>query len=336
MSKKFIIFNRGPQFKVNLPNRETNIIDYKINETIISNSAFEGYKIPFFNTYGATIIQENAYKNAKGFEKIFIPKEITHIGDNAFFGTEINEIIFEPGVNFTNFSTTAFIELSGQLNVFYDSNDISEYDLSNIMVNTDSNFKKINEFSFVKTIDNKNWISVDQSIPSQITIHDISNALESNALEKKDLKEIVFSTQIVEISNNTFKDCLNLKILEFGTHISLTMDVDISLTTIGDSAFQNDISLVKVLFPKSITSIGKDAFKGCSNLEFIHFPAFTSADIICQEESFYDISKNLTVNFVCTGGMNDMHKIRRIFDSACDPSTNIIYKFSYNAVEPDF
>ena len=194
MPEKFIKFNKDSCFKETIPETST-ILAYKINETKICDEAFKGLTLPNFNTYDATSIGENAYKDSKGFDKIFISKAITYIGPNAFSGTDINEIIFEPEVTIVDFASTAFSGLSGPLNVFYDSTKLNEEDIRSRILSDIDRYYAINEFCFAKTIDNQNWIIIDNSNnKSQITTYDISATLINNSLEKKDLKDIIFST----------------------------------------------------------------------------------------------------------------------------------------------
>ena len=47
---------------------------------------------------------------------------------------------------------------------------------------------------------------------------------------------------------------------------------DYSVTTIGDSAFNNCINLTSIAIPNSVTTIGNSAFSGCSNLTSIVIP----------------------------------------------------------------
>ena len=65
------------------------------------------------------------------------------------------------------------------------------------------------------------------------------------------------------ICNNAFWDCRSL----------LDIVIPSSVTSIGDSAFGNCSSLCKIVIPSSITSIGDSAFYGCSSLSEVVIPS---------------------------------------------------------------
>ena len=79
-----------------------------------------------------------------------------------------------------------------------------------------------------------------------------------------------------------------------------------SVTSIGEGAFQNCLSLTSVTIPNSVTSIGREAFYGCSGLISVTIPnsvkeisylAFSECpkleNVYCYAESFSDISDNI-------------------------------------------
>ena len=60
---------------------------------------------------------------------------------------------------------------------------------------------------------------------------------------------------VISIENEAFKECSNLS--------SVTFDKESNLKTIGESAFEDCMLLSEINIPKSVTSIGYNAFNHC-------------------------------------------------------------------------
>lgn len=73
---------------------------------------------------------------------------------------------------------------------------------------------------------------------------------------------------------------------------------ELAVTVIGDGAFQNNTSLVWVDLPQETTTIGYQAFKGCTSLQGVLIG--TTDDIIIEEEAFDQCS---ALRFVASNSM---------------------------------
>jgi len=76
---------------------------------------------------------------------------------------------------------------------------------------------------------------------------------------------------------------------------------DVPVTTIPKSTFENEASLVKVVVPDTVTSIGLGAFKGCDAIEDITLPFVgASADATCYDAVFgyiFGYTKSNTLSY---------------------------------------
>ncbi|KAK8895234.1 hypothetical protein M9Y10_023676 [Tritrichomonas musculus] len=87
----------------------------------------------------------------------------------------------------------------------------------------------------------------------------------------KKLTKIVIPFTCHAIGHKAFKDCINLKTVEFGTVNESTTKIKDKLESIGSEAFCNCSSLTSILIPPTIQEILKGAFMNCINLKHVNF-----------------------------------------------------------------
>ncbi len=305
MVNKYIIFGQPNSSTFCFPEIKTiqnvDILDYQIpdNITIIGAGCLKDLNINILNSNKVEIIGNSACQDTN-IKKLFISKYIKSIGEKAFFDTGLTEIIFEPGSQITHFGNLCFGESSGNVNIFYSSEDYnSPTDFSANLNNsgvfspgTNVIYYEINNYTFIENVDNV-WVQVDNS-SAILTREDITQAINnSSALTSfSDIKEVKFNTNLTTISDECFKGCENLNQLIFLS--------DPNLTTIGKSAFQNCISLKKLVLPDCMEIFSESCFEGCENLSFISFSEGSCAcNLHFGAKSFNDISNNVHVNFEC-------------------------------------
>lgn len=305
MVNKYIIFGQPNSSTFCFPEIKTiqniNILDYQIpdNITIIGEGCLESLNINTLYSNKVQIISNLACKDTK-IKKLFINKNIKSIGEQAFFNTQLNEIIFEQGSQITNFGYRCFGESSGNIDIFYSSQDYgSSTDFSANLnssgvfsPNTNVIYHEIDNFTFIKDLEDV-WIQVDNS-STILTREDITQTIyESSALTSfSDIREVRFNTNLTTISDECFKDCENLN--------RLNLLGEPNLTIIGKSAFQNCISLKTLKLPDCMEIFSDSCFEGCENLSFITFSEGSCAcNLNFGAKSFNDISNNVHVNFEC-------------------------------------
>jgi hypothetical protein len=89
-----------------------------------------------------------------------------------------------------------------------------------------------------------------------ITVSDATIDSSSYGNNTTGLLSVAIGTSCTTISNETFKDCINL------TSVTITDRV----TTIGEDAFTSCTSLTSITIPSSVTTIGDYAFWNCTSL----------------------------------------------------------------------
>ena len=124
-----------------------------------------------------------------------------------------------------------------------------------------------------------------------------NNAFANN----KKLKTVTIGAYIVEIGNNAFKKCINLKKL---------VNKSSKLAVIGASAFSGDKNLTSINLSKcNIKVIGKNAFNGCKKLKTVKLNGNTLKTV--GKNAFKNIKKNAKITIV-TGKKANYKKVINI------------------------
>ena len=100
---------------------------------------------------------------------------------------------------------------------------------------------------------------------STITIPEgVTNIWGSTFLTCKNLTTIIIPASVITIEDRAFESCESLSVVLFAEGSQLT--------SIGQIAFENCISLTEIAIPDSVTDIGYYAFNGCTSIEEINIP----------------------------------------------------------------
>lgn len=223
--------------------------DYtKGTDIIINDTALEG--IPF------TAISEKAFFNDKQLTSLSLPSSVERVDFLAFEGaSNLKTITFsDSGKGLKKIGSLAFKDCSS-----LESIDLSNAEITEIPVRA---FENCTSLKSIK-------------LPSTVTkIADNAFAGCSNLEEIKGLEQC----KISELSATAFDGCVRLK------------DINLSNATIAaipDQIFSGMRGLISATVPKTVTSIGTEAFYACKNLEMIN--GLSDCDITkIGEKAFYN------------------------------------------------
>ena len=223
--------------------------DYtKGTDIIINDTALEG--IPF------TAISEKAFFNDKQLTSLSLPSSVERVDSLAFEGaSNLKTITFsDSGKGLKKIDSLAFKDCSS-----LESIDLSNAEITEIPVRA---FENCTSLKSIK-------------LPSTVTkIADNAFAGCSNLEEIKGLEQC----KISELSATAFDGCVRLK------------DINLSNATIAaipDQIFSGMRGLISATVPKTVTSIGTEAFYACKNLEMIN--GLSDCDITkIGEKAFYN------------------------------------------------
>jgi len=244
---------------------------------------------------GILHIEDNAFYNCLLLENLNIPNSVISLGDSVFYGCKkINEF-----------------NIPDSLEVINDKTFFNSY-IEKIFINENYNFKVDNNCLY--TGDYKNLIFVFGKDKDLVINENTVKINKFASYGNKNIEKLTLNETIQEIGENSFKDCKNLKNIEFKDCIDYTikesafegcgslsdLTFSLGLRQIEDKAFKNCVNIKNVIFNlavgsnnKNIEKIGNSCFENCKRLEKFDFP---NSVIELGYKSFYGCSSLKEVN----------------------------------------
>ena len=266
------------------------IVAWKVADNTLSSYTIKDgckfiYEECFINRSSATEITipnsvisigEKAFYGCSGLTSITIPSSVTSIGDYAFESTGLTEITIPSSV--TSIGNWAFSDCSGLTSITVASGNTKYHSEGNCLIETANK---------TLILGCKNSI-----IPTDGSVTSIGGYAFDGCTG---LTEITIPSSVTSIENNAFRDCSGLtsitvasgntkyhsegnclietasKTLILGCKNSI-IPTDGSVTSIGNDAFDGCTGLTEITIPSGVTSIGDGAFWSCNNLTTITIP----------------------------------------------------------------
>lgn len=208
--------------------------------TELNGYAFKGCTALKSFTIPASVKSMGAYVfSASGLESITIPKTLDHLYATSSSTTNASNT-FKDCLSLRE----VVIECRDKETVKVDGKDVEQYKTT-----------FINGSAFIGC-----------TALTSVTFPASVSGIGANAFEGcTALTSVTFSDGAqANINGSAFKNCSLLSSVTFGK--------DVSLTTIGDNAFEGT-ALVSIEIPASVTTLGKTVFKDCTALESVTFAA---------------------------------------------------------------
>lgn len=237
-------------------------------------------------------IPERAFYNCSQLTKVVLPKSITDIGNNAFYGcTSLSYLewnakecigagskTYPVFANCSNLSTIVFGNdvTAIPAYAFYGCNAISSLKIPKNVINigTDAFAGCANLASIEVESQNNVYAAIDNClvdksnkriilgcknsiIPSNGSVTSISDNAFDGCIG---LKNITIPGLISTIGNRAFANCSGLS----------NVTIENGTTVIGQGAFSGCTTLSSISIPQSIVEIGANAFENCSRLSYVH------------------------------------------------------------------
>ena len=234
-----------------------------------------------------TSIGSSAFSGCSGLTAVEIPNSVTSIGEWAFSwcsgltAIEIPSSVTSIG-NYAFARCTNLSQLvigNGQETLTIQSNTFSGCPITTLYlgrnVNDDVNFKSLETLTIGSSV-----TSIGESAFARCT--NLSQLVIGNGQETLTIQSNTFSgcpITTLYLGRNV-NDDVNFKSLE-------TLTIGSSVTSIGDEAFYGCSKLTAVEIPNSVTSIGERAFYGCSGLTSVEIPNSVTS---IGESAFYGCS----------------------------------------------
>ena len=232
--------------------------------TEISSSAFKGCtSLPSINfPSGLEIIGSQAFANCTTLDGVTFPSSLTAIDSEAFLSdTAIKSIsipnsvtIIGTGAFENNVAMTALTIGNGITTIpnscFRDCHSLPSVTIPNVVT-------KIGNRSF-ETCSGLTSVTLSSGLTS----------IGDSAFKKcTSLRNVVIPDEVNVISASCFAECTSLSAITLSSDYCNTNG---NLTSLGNAAFSGDSALRELRIPATVTSMGNNLCKDCSNLDAIY------------------------------------------------------------------
>ncbi len=250
-----------------------------------------------YNGSVVSMIARSAFFVMKNIEKVYISKNITEIGENAFYGCSDLQIVeFATDSNLEVIGKYAFgaceklnnVKLPNKVTkidalAFKDCKALEVFDMPDTVTEIGSDafdntlfLSKPNNWVDNALYIHKHLIKVNKEATGVFEVREDTISISSNAFENcTKLTTIILHNKLVKIDDDAFLGCVDLENVEFVGNINEWLNIvfvnDYSSPLMYASNFHIDIAEGDIIIPSTVKTIPSGTFKG-TNIESIEIP----------------------------------------------------------------
>lgn len=222
-------------------------------------------EVDFTNANDLTKIWLYSFQDCTSLKKVTFNEGLQYIEDNAFNNCNLTEVTFGGSL------------ITIGANAFQNNKNLSKVVLKSATTKCGQNlFNGCSIESFTLAKDDKGIVVFPDNLFYNATfkegaVIDIGAdtvEISPSAFQASNIQHVKLSSKLKVINKNAFFNCKSLGEIDF------TPCKD-SLVTIGTSAFEGCVSLLKLDLPDNITKLSRQAFRGCIGVKTIKLPDST-------------------------------------------------------------
>ena len=317
-----VCLEENPDEPSNPSTPEPNFFTYEIKDNAVTITGLQGtypsaISIPAtLGGYPVTTIGDSAFYNCSSLTSVAIPSSVTSIGHQAFFGCSSLTSVTIPS-SVTSIGYEAFRDCS---NLWKDENGV-QYESAAKVVLIDVPTSMTGDFvipNSVRFIHSSAFYGC--SSLTSVTIPEGVTSIRYAAFWGcSSLTSVTIPSSVTSIGDFAFYDCSSLTsvhtsnlaawcAIDFGDaqanplyyakklylngELITDLVIPFGVTSIGDYAFRDCLSLTSVTIPSIVTTIGYQAFAYCSSLTSVTIPEGVTS---IESAAFYNCSSLTSV-----------------------------------------
>lgn len=220
-------------------------------------------------------IPESAFTGCTALRELPLHEGLRKIGESAFMGVGATEIVFPSTLE--EVAVSAFESCSALTRVDMSQSKVKRLDRTFGMCTA------LREVVFPECLEEiRQSVFANCTALSEIALPDGLKTIGDSAFSATALTAIVIPDSVTTLQN-AFRFCDNFKTLTLGKGVKVfqclancigieSYVIPKTVTSIGTEAFSGCVNLLEVTIPDTVTSIGDNAFSGCIRLKEIIIP----------------------------------------------------------------